>query len=289
MSHAKAAGRGQIHFFQPDMTQRARRRLQLERDLHHALERGELAVAYQPLIDSGSGRIVGAEALIRWRHPDRGLVQPQEFIPLVEDSGLVIPIGEWAIGETCRQLAQWQAAGMQVVPVAVNLASTHLREQGLPDLVAQAITRHGLRARLLEIEVTESILLSEPEVSLLIAKRLDEMGVRLSIDDFGTGYSSLSYLKRLPIHALKIDRSFIRDLASDPDDAAIITAIIAMAHSLKLKVVAEGVENEAQLAFLNARHCDEYQGFLMHRPMVPEEFGKLLQLRRPAWSATLAA
>ena len=271
------------------MNARARDRLMMESQLRRALDRGEFVLYYQPRADVASGRIVGAEALIRWRHPERGLVQPQEFIPLVEDSGLVIPIGEWAIGETCRQLAAWQAAGMRVVPVAVNLASTHLRERGLPELVAQAIACHGLRARLLEIEVTESILLAEPELSLEIAMKLDEMGVRLSIDDFGTGYSSLSYLKRLPIHALKIDRSFVRDLASDPDDAAIITAIIAMAHSLKLKVVAEGVETEAQLAFLNARQCDEYQGFLLRRPMMPDDFAELLQAKRPVWTPSLAA
>ena len=289
MYRAKEAGRGGFQFYDRSMNARARDRLMMESQLRRALDRGEFVLYYQPRADVASGRIVGAEALIRWRHPERGLVQPQEFIPLVEDSGLVIPIGEWAIGETCRQLAAWQAAGMRVVPVAVNLASTHLRERGLPELVAQAIACHGLRARLLEIEVTESILLAEPELSLEIAMKLDEMGVRLSIDDFGTGYSSLSYLKRLPIHALKIDRSFVRDLASDPDDAAIITAIIAMAHSLKLKVVAEGVETEAQLAFLNARQCDEYQGFLLRRPMMPDDFAELLQAKRPVWTPSLAA
>jgi EAL domain-containing protein (putative c-di-GMP-specific phosphodiesterase class I) len=178
---------------------------------------------------------------------------------------------------------------MSVVPVAVNLASTHLRERGLPDLIAELMHRNALPPGLLEIEVTESILLSDPELSVQIAKRLGDMDVRLSIDDFGTGYSSLSYLKRLPIHALKIDRSFIRDLASDPDDAAIITAIIAMAHSLKLKVIAEGVETEAQLAFLRAGQCDEYQGFLMNHPMTAEEFAEVLKLQRPVWIPTLAA
>jgi len=175
------------------------------------------------------------------------------------------------------------------VPVAVNLASTHLRERGLPDLLAGLLLTHGLRPGMLEIEVTESILLSDPELSVQIAQQIGEMDVRMSIDDFGTGYSSLSYLKRLPIHALKIDRSFIRDLASDPDDAAIITAIIAMAHSLKLKVIAEGVESEAQLAFLRERRCDEYQGFLMRQPLVASEFAEMLERQPEAIGQSLAA
>jgi EAL domain-containing protein (putative c-di-GMP-specific phosphodiesterase class I) len=250
--------------------------------LRRALERDEFVLHFQPRVDVGSGRIVGAEALIRWMHPERGLIMPGEFIPLVEDSGLVIRLGEWVIDAACRQNAAWHAAGMPLVPVAVNLASTHLRERGLPDLVARVIQRYSLPASALEIEVTESILLVEPELSLQVAARLESMGVRLSIDDFGTGYSSLSYLKRLPIKSLKIDRSFVRDLATDPDDAAIITAIIAMAHGLKLKVVAEGVETEAQLAFLRARGCDEYQGFLMSRPLEAAAFARLCGGRRHA-------
>jgi EAL domain-containing protein (putative c-di-GMP-specific phosphodiesterase class I) len=197
----------------------------------------------------------------------------------VEDAGLVIPIGEWAIRTVCAQSAAWAARGLPAVPVAVNLASTHLRERGLPALVQQALQDHGVPANRLEIEVTESILLAEPELSVQIALELATMGVQLSIDDFGTGYSSLGYLKKLPIAALKIDRSFVRDLVTDPDDEAIVSAIIALAHSLKLKVVAEGVENRAQLSFLQAMKCDEYQGFLTSRAVDPEEFAALL-LRR---------
>ena len=282
MYRAKEAGRGGFQFYDRWMNARALDRLMMESQLRRAMDRSEFVLHYQPRVDVATGRIVGAEALIRWQHPEKGLVQPLEFIPLVEDTGLVIPIGEWAIGEVCRQIAAWQAFGIEAVSVAVNLAATHLRERGLPELVQQQMQAHGLRPGLLEIEVTESILLVEPELSLLTAERLNAMGVRLSIDDFGTGYSSLSYLKRLPIHALKIDRSFVRDLAHDPDDAAIITAIIAMAHSLKLKVVAAGVETEAQLAFLRARQCDEYQGFLLRRPMVAEAFGELLMDQCPA-------
>ena len=281
MYRAKDAGRGGFQFYDRWMNARALDRLMMEAQLRRAMDRNEFVLHYQPRVDVASGHIVGAEALIRWQHPDKGLVQPLDFIPLVEDTGLVIPIGEWAIGEVCRQVAEWQASGLVPVSVAVNLAATHLRERRLPELVQRQMQHHGLATGLLEIEVTESILLVEPELSLLTAERLNDMGVRLSIDDFGTGYSSLSYLKRLPIHALKIDRSFVRDLAHDPDDAAIITAIIAMAHSLKLKVVAEGVETEAQLAYLKSRGCDEYQGYLMRRPMVASDFAELLAQQSP--------
>ena len=277
MYRAKEAGRGGFQFYDRSMNARALERLVMEGELRRALERGEFRLHYQPRFDVRSGSIVGAEALIRWMHAERGLVQPGEFIPLVEGSGLVIPIGEWAIDEACRQNAAWQRAGLPAIPVAVNLAATHLRERSLPDIVARAIASHGVQPRTLEIEVTESILLADPEVCLEIANRLGEMGVALQIDDFGTGYSSLGYLKKLPIHALKIDRGFVRDLATDADDAAIITAIIAMAHGLKLKVVAEGVETEAQLAYLRARGCDEYQGFLSSRPLEPAAFEELLR------------
>ena len=276
MYRAKEAGRGGFQFYDRSMNARARDRLVMESMLRRALERNEFVLHYQPRVDVANGRIVGAEALIRWLHPERGLVPPAEFIPLAEDCGLIIAVGEWAIETACRQSAAWRAAGLPPLPVAVNLAATHLRVRALPDMVAQAMRRHALPPSGLEIEVTESILLAEPEVSIQIAKRLSEMGVGLSIDDFGTGYSSLSYLKKLPIESLKIDRSFIRDLATDLDDAAIITAIIAMAHSLKLKVVAEGVETRAQLAFLQARGCDEYQGYLTSPAVDGQAFAGLI-------------
>ena len=290
MYQAKQAGRGGYQFYTASMNARALDRLMMEAQLRRALDRGEFVLHYQPRVDVATGCIVGAEALIRWQHPEQGLVPPGDFIPLAEESGLVMPIGEWALAETCRQIAEWEAAGLAAVPVAVNLASTHLRERGLPDLIASMLKTFGIKPGLLEIEVTESILLADPELSVQIAQRIGEMDVRLSIDDFGTGYSSLSYLKRLPIHALKIDRSFVRDLASDPDDAAIITAIIAMAHSLKLKVIAEGVETEAQLAFLKARQCDEYQGFLMRKAVPAAEFALMMSRRAVVVrEATLAA
>jgi len=277
MYRAKAAGRGGFQMYDRSMNERALERLRMETRLRRALERDEFVLHYQPRVDVVTGRIVGAEALIRWQHPERGLLPPAEFIPLVEDAGLVIPIGEWAIATVCAQSAAWAADGLETVPIAVNLASTHLKERGLPALVALALQEHGVAASCLEIEVTESILLAEPELSVAIATELAEMGVQISIDDFGTGYSSLGYLKKLPIAALKIDRSFVRDLVSDPDDEAIVKAIIALAHSLKLKVVAEGVETPAQLAFLQAMCCDEYQGFLTSRAVDPGEFRRLLQ------------
>jgi diguanylate cyclase (GGDEF)-like protein/PAS domain S-box-containing protein len=274
MYRAKEAGRGGFQFYDRSMNARARERLQMETLLRHAIERNEFVLHYQPRVDLASGRIVGAEALIRWQHPERGLLPPKEFIPLAEEAHLVIPIAEWVIGAVCQQIAAWQAAGLRPIPVAVNLAAPHLRERALPELVERVLREHALPSSLLEIEVTESILMHDPELSLANARRLAELGVKLSIDDFGTGYSSLSYLKRLPIASLKIDQSFVRDIATDPDDAAIITAIIAMAHSLNLRVVAEGVETEAQRAFLKSHRCDEFQGFLFGHPVAASEFAR---------------
>ena len=280
MYRAKEAGRGGFQFYDRSMNARARDRLMMETMLRRALERDEFVLHYQPRIDLASGEIVGAEALIRWRHPERGLVAPPEFMSVSEQTGLVIPMGEWAIDTACRQSAAWRKAGLRPVKVAVNLAVTHLRERGLPGLVARVLQEHALPPASLEIEVTESVLMVDPELCLETALRLNDLGVGLSIDDFGTGYASLSYLKRLPIKALKIDQSFVRDLATDPDDAAIITAIIAMAHNLKLSVVAEGVETEAQRAFLKAHRCDEFQGFLVSPPVEASEFARLLERSR---------
>jgi diguanylate cyclase (GGDEF)-like protein len=282
MYRAKARGRGAYQLYDKSMNERALDHLRMETRLRRALERNEFVLHYQPRIDVASGRIVGAEGLIRWQHPERGLLQPLEFIRLVEQAGLVIPIGEWAIETACQQTAHWHKLGLRAVPVAVNLASTHLREKGLPALVARALHRHRVPAHCLEIEVTESILLADPELAVRIAQELSEMGIRLSIDDFGTGYSSMGYLKRLPLAALKIDRSFVRDLDTDPDDEAIVRAIIALARSLKLRVVAEGVETQAQLAFLQSMRCDEYQGFLHSGAVEPATFAALLGQGEPA-------
>ena len=277
MYRAKQAGRGGFQFYDRSMNARALERLVMETSLRRALDRSEFVLHYQPRIELATGRIVGAEALIRWLHPERGLVQPDEFISLAEEAGMVIAIGEWALVAACRQAAAWRAAGLGEVPVAVNLAATHLRERRLPELVARALRDNGLPPSLLEIEVTESILMADPELSVANARRLKDIGVAMSIDDFGTGYSSLSYLKRLPISSLKIDRSFVRDIATDPDDAAIITAIIAMAHTLKLRVIAEGVETRAQWAFLKTHGCDEFQGYLFSHAVEAAGFSRLME------------
>ena len=289
MYWAKEAGRGNFQFYDRAMGAKAMDRLLLESSLRRAIERNEFLLQYQPRVDVLTGAVVGAEALIRWQHPERGLLPPAQFIPLVENAGLELQVGEWVISNACQQIAQWRAAGLGVIQVAVNLASTHLSESSLPRLIERLHATHGLPPGCLEVEVTESILLADTERSAAVAMELDAMGVRLSIDDFGTGYSSLSYLKRLPIHALKIDRSFVRDLATDPDDEAIVSAIIALAHSLKMKVVAEGVETREQLDFLRARGCDEYQGYLSSRAVDAEEFASVLRLARSAATSTEGA
>ena len=277
MYSAKQGGRNRYTLYDAAQDRILEARRASQQSIRAAISNDELRLHFQPKVNMRTGEIAGAEALVRWQHPERGLLPPSEFIPLVEDVGLVIPIGEWAIDVACRQCAEWNAAGLGEIPIAVNLASTHLRERALPGLVARAIEQHGVSPGCLEIEVTESILLADAAVSGEIADELNRMGVRLSIDDFGTGYSSLSYLKRLPIASLKIDRSFVRDIVSDPDDEAIVSAIIALAHSLKLRVVAEGVETEAQLSMLRARHCDEYQGYLTSKPVEPAEFEQLVR------------
>jgi diguanylate cyclase (GGDEF)-like protein len=289
MYRAKKAGRGCVQFYDSSMNARAMHRLVMESMLRRALERSEFVLHYQPRIELSTGLIVGAEALIRWNQPERGTISPEEFIPLAEENGLVIPIGEWAIEQACRESAQWRAQGLNPGSVAVNLAANHLRERNLPDLVARTLQAHSLPASSLEIEVTESVLMTDAELCIENARRLSDLGVGLLIDDFGTGYSSLSYLKKLPITALKIDKSFVRDLATDPDDAAIINAIIAMAHTLKLKVVAEGVETDAQRAFLKTSGCDEFQGYLFSRPVEAAEFARLLAKQSAPIDALVAA
>ena len=277
MYRAKEAGRGGVRFYDASMNARSLERLATDTLLRHALERNQFVLHFQPRIALATGRIVGAEALMRWQHPKRGLLPPSEFIGLAEESRLIIPMGEWAIAEICRCSAAWRRAGLNPGLLAVNLAASHLRERSLPERVEALLKQHAVPANGLEIEVTESMLMDDPELSVATAHRLNAIGVHLAIDDFGTGYSSLSYLKRLPISALKIDQSFVRDLATDADDAAIIRAIIAMAHTLKLKVVAEGVETEAQRAFLAANGCDEFQGYLASRPVEAAEFARLLE------------
>lgn len=267
MFHAKSQGRNNYQFYGKAMNSRALEKLSMESQLRKAIERGEFELHYQPKLDLRTNRLSGVEALIRWRHPELGMVSPGDFIPLAEESGLIVPIGEWVLGAATSQAQQWHATGRSHLHVAVNISSPHFRHDGLLPAVARALTDSGLPAALLEIEVTESMLMDDMEATLQTLHRLKEMGTRLSIDDFGTGYSSLAYLKRFPVNALKVDRSFVKDTPTAADDTAIVSAIIAMAHSLHLEVVAEGVETRAQLEFLRSHGCEHAQGYLISRPL----------------------
>ena len=272
MYRAKRDGRSNFRFFTQEMQAEAARALLLENALRRALEREQLQLHYQPLVDLKTGHVTGAEALLRWRHPDFGLVSPVEFIPVAEASGLVSDIGEWVLRTAVRQLKTWMDAGMQPISVAVNLSAIQLRHVYLPDLISEILDSTGLPAGQLELELTEGAAMEDPQRAIATMEDLHARGVRLCIDDFGTGYSSLSYLKRFRVYKLKIDQSFVRDISDDPDDKAIVGAIIQMAASLGLQTIAEGVETEAQLAFLRQQGCGEAQGYLFSRPLVPAQF-----------------
>jgi diguanylate cyclase (GGDEF)-like protein/PAS domain S-box-containing protein len=276
MHFAKEQGRDNYQFYSRAMNATALEKLSMESQLRRALERGEFLLHFQPKIRASTGRIVGLEALIRWRHPELGTVPPSQFIPVAEESGMIVPIGDWVLQAACAQNQAWQNDGYPPVHVAVNIAMPQFRQGNLARSIADALQRTGLDPGLLEIELTESMLMQNVEATLDTLHQLRDMGVRLAIDDFGTGYSSLSYLKRFPLHTLKIDRSFVKDLPRDAEDAAITKAIIGMAHSLRLAVVAEGVETPEQLAFLRQHGCDDVQGFLFSRPVSAEDFGALL-------------
>lgn len=273
---AKQAGRDTYRFYTRQMNADAIDHLRMRSSLGRALERNELVLYYQPQISLASGKVIGAEALIRWNHPELGLVPPGRFIPIAEDSGLIIPIGEWVLHEACRQAMAWQRAGLPEIVVAVNLSALQFRRGNLEQTVMAALTRSELAPNFLELEITESLLIQDAESTLAMVKRLKALGIQFSIDDFGTGYSSLAYLKRLHVDKIKIDQSFVRNLASDPDDAAIVLAIVQMARSLKLKTIAEGVEQEDLLAHLRLFHCDEAQGYHFARPMPADEFARYL-------------
>ncbi len=275
MYRAKENGRNSIQFFTADMNADVHERLMLENSLRRALERGELFLMYQPQVDITSGKIIGVEALLRWRHPELGLVPPDKFIPIAENSGLIVPIGEWVLRTACTQVRRWHDAGLPNMPVAVNVSAVQFRQSGFVNLIETVLADTGLPPEYLELELTESVILSNAEISGSMFSGLHGLGVRLSIDDFGTGYSNLSYLRHFPVSKLKIDRSFIRDLAVDRDDAAITSAIIGMAKNLGLKVVAEGVEDQRQLDFLKDHNCDEAQGFLFSKPVLAENISCL--------------
>jgi len=276
MYQAKQAGRNTYRFFDAAMNAEAVEHLSLRNGLHRAQERGELALHYQPQFDLATGAVLGVEALLRWQHPERGLIPPARFIPVAEDSGLIVPIGVWVLREACRQAMAWQREGLPGLTMAVNLSAVQFKRGDVEQSVLRALEESGLPPHLLELELTESILIQNAEGVLASLKRLKQLGVKLSIDDFGTGYSSLSYLKRFDIDKLKIDQSFVRDLASDEDDAAIVRAVIQMAHSLNLKTLAEGVETEEMLASLCHFGCDEAQGYHFARPMPASAMSEFL-------------
>jgi diguanylate cyclase len=272
MYHAKKNGRSAFQFFAPVMNVFARERLELESGLRRALVQGEFELHYQPKVVVSNGRIDSAEALIRWRHPKKGLVAPSGFIPIAEETGLIVPIGDWVLHEACRQARAWQAEGKTPLRIAVNLSAQQFKQKNLVATVRDALKAADLDPAYLELELTESAVMQDAESSIQVLRQLSGLGVRISVDDFGTGYSSLSYLRRLPLDKLKIDRSFIREVAASRDDAEIVRAIVSLAHSLHLKVIAEGVETQDQLEFLRELGCDQYQGFHCSPPVPADEF-----------------
>ncbi len=277
MYQAKELDRNNFQFFSREMNIKVLERMMLENSMRKALEREEFFLVYQPQVDARSGRIVGIEALLRWNHPDMGLLAPDKFIYLAEETGFIIPIGEWVIRTACRQNKAWQDDGLPPIRMAVNLSAKQFDQQHLDEAIAATLMETGLDPKWLEIEITESAIMRNPELSISMLRKLKEMGITLAIDDFGTGYSSLSNLKHFPISRLKIDRSFVRDIISNPDDAAIAEIIVAMAHTLKLDVLAEGVETRAQMEFLSFHNCVEMQGYLFSRPVRTNEFALLLK------------
>jgi EAL domain-containing protein (putative c-di-GMP-specific phosphodiesterase class I) len=276
---AKESGRNNFQFFTVDMNDQAAERLTLENGLRGALQKKELFLVYQPLVDIATGNITGSEALLRWQHPTLGLVPPDKFIPIAENTGLIIPIGEWVLRSACAQARQWQDDGLPALPVSVNVSPLQFRQKGFAEMVGRVLRETDLTPQSLELELTEGLIISTAEVVRAVLRELKEMGVKLSIDDFGTGYSNLSYLRQFPVYKLKIDRSFVKEIGASPDDAAIASTIINMARSLNLKVTAEGVENEEQMSFLRAHHCDEFQGYYFSKPLPADEFAESLRRR----------
>ncbi len=280
MYRAKESGRNAYQLYTAELQTRVTERLALEGMLRRALERGELALHYQPQVDLRTNRIFGCEALIRWNQADLGMIGPAKFIPLAEETGLIVPIGEWVVRTACLQSRAWQNAGLPAVTMAVNISARQFREKNLLQVVAKILAETGLDPTQLELEVTESVIMHDAQHVIAALQAFRDMGVRLSVDDFGTGYSSLSYLKRFPVDRLKIDQSFVRDITTDADDAAIAQAVITLGHTMNLRVIAEGVETPEQLAFLRRNQCDEMQGYLFGKPMPAHEFGKLLETGR---------
>jgi diguanylate cyclase (GGDEF)-like protein/PAS domain S-box-containing protein len=278
MYHAKQSGRNNYQFYKPDMSLRAVERQSLEGQLRYALERQELLLQYQPKVNLKTGAIVGVEALLRWQHPERGLLLPGQFLTIAEDTGMIIAIGQWVLREACRQTREWLDAGLLAVPVSVNISSLEFRSEQFLEHVQMALKETGLDPRYLELELTETVLMRHTESTTYMLGRLKAIGVRLAVDDFGTGYSSLSYLTRFPIDSLKLDQSFVHNIIAGSNDAIVISSVISMAKSLKQSVIAEGVETKEQLAFLQAHSCDEGQGYYFSRPAAAQQFANLLEM-----------
>jgi diguanylate cyclase (GGDEF)-like protein/PAS domain S-box-containing protein len=278
MYHAKESGRNNFQFFKEEMNLKAVERQSLEESLRCALEREEFLLHYQPKINLHTGEITGVEALIRWQQADRGLVPPSQFVPIAEDCGLIVQIGRWVLREACRQAREWQDAGLPFKRISINVSAVEFRDKGFVESVRAILSETGFQARYLDLELTEGVLMEDAESTASVLQALKRMGIHLAVDDFGTGYSSLSYLQQFPIDVLKIDKSFVQRITSDPDGSSIVSAIIDMGKNLKQCVIAEGIETEQQRAFLQAHHCAEGQGYLFSRPLAAEQFEHLLQM-----------
>ena len=272
MYKGKEDGRNTFRFFTAKMNAEALEYLELENALRHAIEREQFILHYQPIIDLKTGRVTSAEALLRWDHPERGIVAPTEFIPLAEDTGLIVPIGEWVFRTACDQMEAWRDIGLSSLHVSVNLSARQSRDITFKDMIHRILKETGADPKNITLEITESLFMREDHRVLAILSEFRTMGINLSLDDFGTGYSSLSYLKRFPVNILKIDRSFVVDIGKDTESQGLVEAIIAMAHSQNMKVIAEGAETEEQVEFLRSRQCDEVQGFYFSQPLPVEEF-----------------
>ncbi|MGX9219606.1 putative bifunctional diguanylate cyclase/phosphodiesterase [Massilia varians] len=291
MRHAKAQGRGAIVRFTPELRTEHGRRLTLESHLRRAIAQDELFLQYQPKVDLRSGGLAGFEALVRWRHPEYGVIPPDEFIPIAEESGMIVPIGEWVLRSAVGQLAAWRAQGLPLAPVAVNLSARQFLQSDVIATVGELLEQSGLAPGLLELELTESVSMADPERSVVVMRGLGDLGVMLSIDDFGTGYSSFGYLRRLPLDKLKIDKSFVQDMAHSAESSAIVQAIVAMAHRLQLAVIAEGVETADQVAALRKADCDQIQGYYYSRPLAVEDCAAFIRqcAAEPAGGSSVAA
>jgi len=279
MYRAKQEGRNGFRFYSPEMQLQSARNLQLANALRHALAQSELTLHYQPQVSIQDGRIVGAEALLRWQHPELGMISPAEFIPIAEDTGQIIQIGEWVLHTASKQLKDWLDSGLPPITMAVNLSAVQFRQNHFPETVTRILDEVNLPHQYLELELTEAVAMDDPRAAIEVMNKLHERGIRMSIDDFGTGYSSLSYLKQFKVYKLKIDQSFVRDLTDDPEDKAIVTAIIHMATSLGMQTIAEGVETASQLSFLRLQGCNEVQGYYFSKPLTAEQFEEFARKR----------